>query len=345
MKDFKVGDKVKCFFDGQVDRFTIKEILYNRQDWCTPVEKDMQHDEYFLEDLVLDEEVVREFKIGDKVIYEGFHGVVSQVDFGCKGHNYPILVKLNNMDLLSFTKDGKYWENQGVELFHRDEEINTSDIIDKMCSFDKIEISDSLKDSLKESRELEEKKENDTVKQTDNDFEFKVGDRAIYNQVGELSHSFTIKEIFTGQHPYHWCTPVEDTKYKEYSLEDIDKITEEKKENDTVKPTNKDFEFKVGDIVECGGIEGEITSTYNIGKYPLRVNFGIDNVHTTSFTLKGVLDICHKKPLLIFISRPVEDEEFMIKRSELLVALMKVGCNRHDIEMAFDYLGYKKENV
>jgi len=67
-------------------------------------------------------------------------------------------------------------------------------------------------------------------------------------------------------------------------------------------------EFKVGDIVEFGGIEGEITSLSFDEEYPLLVKLDNDDGYIIPFTLKGMLDVGHKKPLLNFISRPVKGE-------------------------------------
>jgi len=234
VREFKVGDRVIYSCDGNVERFTIKEVLDDKY-WYTPVEKGMQYDAYYWEDLDLDtEEVVREFKVGDRVKWNNMSvvrcGEVTSIDSG----DHPIMVTFDD-EKHSFTKDGKYYAHYKPVLSHVNMEDNT-----------------------------------------------------------------------------------------------------------------EDFEFKVGDIVGFAGLEGEVVDVYYHMEYPLLVKLNNAVGDVESFTLKGMLEVYHKIPLLNFVSRPVKDEELIVKRSELEFQLLRRNFGRIDIAKItaiFEELGCKEKEI
>lgn len=70
------------------------------------------------------------------------------------------------------------------------------------------------------------------------------------------------------------------------------------------------FHFQVGDIVEFGGLEGEVTKIYRSDIYPLQVTLSSGREY---FTLDGKWRKSHTKPLLNLVSRPKKKEKRIVK--------------------------------
>lgn len=65
------------------------------------------------------------------------------------------------------------------------------------------------------------------------------------------------------------------------------------------------MEFKAGDIVEFGGLEGVVKSVGQYGAYPVNVIFrGVPNDDEADFTLDGRYIIQQTRPVLHLVSRP-----------------------------------------
>ena len=94
------------------------------------------------------------------------------------------------------------------------------------------------------------------------------------------------------------------------------------------------MKFKAGDIVEFGGIEGEIVKVSRKSNYPIRVKFEDNHYH---FTKDGKFDILHTKPLLNLVRRPVQKLELSAdKVAEVLIKAL----GEDDVEGVMDKLGF-----
>lgn len=91
-------------------------------------------------------------------------------------------------------------------------------------------------------------------------------------------------------------------------------------------------EFKVGDIVEFGGIRGVVDVTNLSAIYKIHVKFNCNStIHRESFTLDGRLWIDHKTPLLIFISRL--EKKLTLNRKNLVEVLSQYHLGSRAIDI------------
>lgn len=96
------------------------------------------------------------------------------------------------------------------------------------------------------------------------------------------------------------------------------------------------MKFKVGDIVEFGGIEGEVVRYITYDSYVLEVEFG---EYSHYFTEDGRYDISHTKPLLNLVRRPVQ-------KLKLSAECVKIAVLKHramfegDLEAILEELGF-----
>ena len=67
---------------------------------------------------------------------------------------------------------------------------------------------------------------------------------------------------------------------------------------------NKEIKFKVGDIVEFGGMRGVVSNVTEDDFYPTKCDF--ETGTSSTFTCDGKLAHFHKEPLLKLIERPQE---------------------------------------
>jgi len=99
---------------------------------------------------------------------------------------------------------------------------------------------------------------------------------------------------------------------------------------------DKDFEFKVGDIVEAFGVRGQITGISKHDLYPVVVEFATLNKELW-FTKEGLYQQWHATPSLKFISR--EEKKIPIAKNDLARAwdehLVGVAVSASDFSPSF----------